>query len=244
MAARGAISEDSDKYFPGTSQKRHEEEGTRDAAKVNVPGESKADILVGAFDICIPSRRHGHRRSEYLTISSEHFRVAYPADVDRRSVNQILNTLESARNDYLRRASSASRTLNIPSLEIRLNESTGTFTSRTGQPWWAAAATKDNRIEFQPVGLLTQRGILLTTLRHELAHVIIDSVSNKHVPRWLQEGFALYLAGEGQTISRYLTRARLSEDELEQRLKRPRTRDEMRNLYAQAYLAVAETIRR
>ncbi len=134
--------------------------------------------------------------------------------------------------------------MNIPRLEIRLNESTGDFTSRTGQPWWAAAATKGNRIELQPVALLKQRGVLFTTLRHELAHVMIDSVSNKRAPRWLGEGFALYLAGEGQTISRYLTRSQLSETELEQRLQHPRTQVEMRTLYAHAYFMVAEMIRR
>jgi hypothetical protein len=73
---------------------------------------------------------------------------------------------------------------------------------------------------------------------------MIDSVSNKRVPRWLEEGFALYLAGEGQAISRYVRRDRLSEDELEQRLQRPRTQVEMRALYAEAYLIVAEMIRR
>jgi hypothetical protein len=73
---------------------------------------------------------------------------------------------------------------------------------------------------------------------------MIDAVSNKRAPRWLEEGFALYLAGEVQTISRYATRDRLSEDELEQRLQRPRTQDEMRMLYAKAYLMVVEMIRR
>ena len=134
--------------------------------------------------------------------------------------------------------------MNIPRVGIRLNESTGDFTSRTGQPWWAAAATRGNRIELQPLAILKQRGVLFTTLRHELAHIMIDSISNKRAPRWLEEGFALYLASEGRTISRYASRDRLAEDELEQRLQRPRTQVEMRTLYAEAYLMVAEMIRR
>ena len=73
---------------------------------------------------------------------------------------------------------------------------------------------------------------------------MIDAISNKRRPRWLEEGFALYLAGEGQAISRYVTRRRLAEDELEQRLQRPQTQVEMRTLYAEAYLMVAEMIRR
>jgi stage II sporulation protein D len=227
MAERGAgYQKILEKYFPGTVVKR-------------VTAESKADVLPGPSSYSDLST--GSTSFKLLSISSEHFRLAYPADVDRRTVDQILNTLEATRNDYLRRASSTSP--NIPRLEIRLNESTGDFTSRTGQPWWAAAATMGNRIELQPVRILKQRGVLFTTLRHELAHIVVDSIS-KRAPRWLEEGFALYLAGESQMISRYAARDRLSEDELEPRIQRPRTQDEMRTLYAEAYLLVAEMIRR
>jgi stage II sporulation protein D len=230
MAARGASYQKIlEKYFPGTSLKR------------DVTGKSKADILLGAS---------GFRNSpsagslRFLTIASENFNLAYPAGVDQRTANQILSTMELTRNDYLRRAS-ASTLVSIPRVAIRVNESTGDFTARTGQPWWAAAATQNNRIELQPVGVLQQRGVLFTTLRHELAHIMIDTVSNKRAPRWLEEGFALYLAAEGQAISRYVARGgRLSEAELEQRLQRPRTQVEMRSLYAEAYLMVAEMIRR
>src|SRR5256884_2001140 len=160
----------------------------------------------------------------YLTISSEHFRVTYPTRVDRRDADQVLQTLETARSDYLHRANAASVSIaEIPTLEIRLNESTGDFTSRTGQPWWAAAATKGNRIELHPVALLHNGGVLVTTLRHELAHVMIDAVSSNRAPRWLEEGFAIYLAGEGPMISRYSMRGLLSPDELERRLEHPRS---------------------
>jgi len=180
----------------------------------------------------------------FLTISSEHFRVTYPADVDRRDANQVLSTLDAARADFLRRANAASIPIgNLPLLEIRLNDSTGDFTARTGQPWWAAAATRGNRIELQPVGLLKRRGVLITTLRHELAHVLIDKASNNRAPRWLEEGFALYLAGEGSMISNYIRRGALSTAELEKRLERPGSQQEMRALYAQAYTDVFYLIR-
>ena len=175
----------------------------------------------------------------FLTISSEHFRVTYPADVNRRDADQILTTLESARGDYLRRASSASTAVDIPLLDIRFNESTGDFTSRTGQPWWAAAATKGDRIEFQPLPLLKRRGVLWTTLRHELAHAVIDAVSHNRAPRWLAEGFAIYLAGEGRSFARYATKTKLTPEEIEKRLERPSSQPEMRVLYSLAYNQVA-----
>jgi hypothetical protein len=223
MAARGASYEKIlEKYFPGTAVRKR---------------ESKADIFLSTFSY--RDSRPGSLRP--LTLASEHFILSYPSVVDRRDADKILNTMESTRNDYLRRASASA---NIPRVAIRLNESTGDFTSRTGQPWWAAAATEGNRIELQPLAILKQRGVLFTTLRHELAHIMIDSVSNKRAPRWLEEGFALYLAAEGKAISRYALRSRLAEDELEQRLQHPRTQVEMRTLYAEAYLIVAEMIRR
>jgi SpoIID/LytB domain protein len=181
--------------------------------------------------------------TKLLTISSEHFRVTYPGEVDRRDADQVLNTLEAARSDFARRASSASISTGIPTLDIRLNESTGDFTSRTGQPWWAAAATKGNHIELQPFALLKRRGVLTTTLRHELAHVFIDAISQDRAPRWLEEGFAIYLAGEGRLFAHYTRGGNLSNDELERRLEHPRTQSDMRELYAQAYLSVSEIVR-
>ena len=233
MAARGASDEKIlEKYFPGTTVKKV------------VKQQSKADIFPNTFDYKNSHPAAFTSGSPLLTIASDHFSLSYPADVDRRTANQILNTLESTRDDYVRRASAAATSVNIPRVGIRLNESTGDFTARTGQPWWAAAATQGNRIELQPAGILKQRGVLFTTLRHELAHIMIDSISNKRAPRWLEEGFALYLAAEGQAISRYVAQRRLAEDELEQRLEHPRTQAEMRTLYAEAYVTVVELVRR
>jgi SpoIID/LytB domain protein len=192
------------------------------------------------------TRRYALTASEstrFSTISSEHFRVTYPADVVRREADQVLSILESSRADFLRRASSASISANIPTMEIRLNDSTGDFVGRTGQPWWAAAATKSNRIEMQPLALLKRRGVLNTTLRHELAHVIIDHISSNRAPRWLEEGFAIYLAGEGAMFSNHVKRGVLATEELERRLEHPRTQEEMRSLYAQAYLNVSQIAR-
>jgi len=206
------------------------------------PTELANSSTAPVYKHCVPT---GLRTSlKFLTISSENFRVIYPADVDRRDANQVLSALDSARADFLRRANAASISIgNLPLLEIRLNDSTGDFTARTGQPWWAAAATRGNRIELQPVGILKRRGVLVTTLRHELAHVMIDKASRNRAPHWLEEGFAIYLAGEGPMISNYIRRRALSTEELEKRLERPGSQQEMRALYAQAYTDVFYLVR-
>ncbi|MDX6529533.1 MAG: stage sporulation protein [Blastocatellia bacterium] len=203
----------------------------------------KADLLNAPLhEHFVPAGLNANPK--YLTISSGHFRVTYPADVDRRDANQVLSTLDSARSDFLRRADAASISIgDLPVLEIRLNDSTGDFTARTGQPPWAAAATRGNRIELQPVAILKRRGALFTTLRHELAHVVIDKAGHNRTPRWLEEGFAIYLAGEGSMISNYLRRGALPPEELEKKLERPGSREEMRALYAQAYTDVLSLVR-
>jgi hypothetical protein len=243
LAARGTGYERIlEKYFPGTRvRKDTERRGRGDPVSANSTIHWNPDILL------TPSRNLRVAASQpprVLVLSSEHFRVTYPLGVDRRDADQVLGTMDSARANFLSRAAAASVSVGeLPLLEIRLNNSTGDFTARTGQPWWAAAATKGNRIELQPVGILKRRGVLLTTLRHELAHAIIDRASHNRAPRWLEEGFALYLAGEGSTISHYLRRGRLPTGELEQRLARPRSAEEMRALYAQAYTDVFYLIR-
>lgn len=199
-------------------------------------GRAKLTRRYAAVTSVIPTR--------FITLSSEHFRVTYPADNDRRDANRVLTILENARADYLRRASNASISISgLPFLEIRVNDSTGNFTGRTGQPPWAAAATKGNRIETQPLAILKRRGVLHTTLKHELAHVIINVISRDRAPRWLEEGFAIYLAGEGEMFSRFLRRGKLSTEELEKRLRSPSTQSDMRSLYAEAYLKVSAMVR-
>ncbi len=243
MAARGvSFQRILGKYFPGASVRKDTE------TRRHGDGVSANSTIHWNTDILLTTSRNPRvapsTRPRVLVLSSEHFRATYPADLDRRDANQVLTTLETARTDFLRRASAALVSISdLPTLEIRLNESTGDFTARTGQPWWAAAATKGNRIELQPVGILKRRGVLTTTLRHELAHVVIDTVSQNHAPRWLEEGFALYLAGEGPTISRYQRRGTLTTEELEKRLERPGSQQDMRALYADAYRAVSSLVR-
>ncbi len=257
MAARGAnYQRILEKYFPGTRVERDEtrgrgregETGRRgDRETGNVSDRWKSDFLPKSFlnlfasppPLVSPSPRPRVSATRFVTISSEHFRVTYPADIDRRDANQVLTILENARADYLRRAGNPT---GPPVLDVRINESTGDFTGRSGQPWWAAAATKGNKIELQPVAILKRRGVLNVTLKHELAHVVIDLVSNGPAPHWLEEGFAIYLAGEGALYSQG-SRGMPSEEELEKRLEHPTSQAGMRAAYADAYLKVKAMIR-
>ena len=92
--------------------------------------------------------------------------------------------------------------------------------------------------------VLQRRRVLVTTLRHEMAHVVIDSVSHGRAPRWLAEGMALYFAGEGPLIARYTPGAKMTTDEIERKLSVTTTASEMRSAYAAAFREVSDLIRR
>jgi hypothetical protein len=185
--------------------------------------------------------------SALRTLNDEHFTVGFPADVDKSDAAAVLRTLNQARNDIARRLTAAQlSTEQVPHLGIVLHNSTGDFTVATGQPWWAAAATKGNRIELQPVEVLRNRGVLETTLRHEYAHAVIESLGHGKTPRWLAEGLAITLAGEGPRYAELKTNPALSTDEIDRRLAAlgnpGATTEEMRAAYGAAYRAIQNLI--
>ncbi len=176
------------------------------------------------------------------TLSSEHFRLSYPAGLSQRDAEYVLRVMESNRAELIRRVSTGGVSFQLPTLELFIDESTGDFVGRTGQPPWVAAATLRNRIELQPFELLSRRRILETTIRHELVHSVIEAVGHGHAPRWLAEGLAVHFAGEGPNVARYWQETDTTLADLELRLSRPASAEDMRADYAAAYRQVKRLI--
>jgi hypothetical protein len=116
-----------------------------------------------------------------------------------------------------------------------VHATTADFIVATGQGGLAAGATRGRRIELQPLDLLRRRRVLNTTLRHEMAHVVIEALGGGRAPRWMAEGLAIHVAGEAATLPRIENKSRLSRDDLERKLMRPASATESRKLYAMAY---------
>ena len=231
LARRGASYEQIlSHYYPGTVLGN--EEGGAEHGSVGRDGSAWIRPVVMR-----PPRADGR-----LSLASEHFRASFPAGADRGAVEEALRALEAARADLRGRLAAAGMRPNEPGVvELFAHETTADFIAATGQPGWVAAVTRGLRIETQPLGALRRRGALATTLRHEYAHTVIEALGR--APRWLAEGLAAHVAGEGAALARVKTDLHLSRGELERRLARPASAAEMRALYAAAYREVLARIR-
>ena len=201
-------------------------------------GQSFQQILAHYF----PGTSVSNYRNDVASVRSSHFRVVHPRTVTTQDAQYVLDLLEKNRSELMNRIATAGLEAPVPDLEIIFNETTGNFVGRTGMPPWAAAATRNNKIELQPLKLLKQRRILETTLRHELVHVFVDTIGSGQTPRWFAEGMALHLAGEGRLLER--PRETMSIEAVEQALVSPKSASEMKSAYAAAYYRVKELIRR
>lgn len=76
-------------------------------------------------------------------------------------------------------------------IALRFHPTVESYQRATGQPWFTAAATHGHVVDLLPVNVLRQRGLLESTLRHELAHALTGDVLRR-APLWLQEGVAMW----------------------------------------------------
>lgn len=235
MAARGAsYRQILTKYFPATRIEKD------DALSASTDLIWNYELLNVARSINLNSYKSAGRTRQ--TLASENFRINYPSAVSQREVESLLTVLQSSRRTLAGRIAAAGLNAQLPALEIFINETTGDFVGRTGQPPWVAAATKGNRIELQPLPTLKRRQVLESTLRHELVHTFVDALGRGRAPRWLAEGLAIHFAGEGRLVAGYEPRSRLAIQALEQKLTNAKSAEEMRAAYAAAYGEVRRLI--
>jgi hypothetical protein len=177
------------------------------------------------------------------TSSSEHFRAHFSSHNKQESVALVLKTLEEARKKMSQHLSNASLSIDdVPTSVIIIHDSTGNFTSDTKQHWQVGAVTRGISITLQPVDVLRKRNSLETILRHEYIHVVVNALKQKLLPRWLNEGTALYYSGEGAALVKAVKKINVSSAELDKKLNASPSSDEMRQLYAASFREVSAII--
>lgn len=186
-----------------------------------------------------------YRKQARARIGNRHFLITTSRSGADFDVELILKTLDESREDIIRRV----RAAGLPwkdsgRIEVHVHASTAEYIADTGLPGYTAAATRGDRIALQPLEVLKRRGVLMETLRHEYAHAVIEAMGGGRAPRWLAEGLAIHFAGEGPKYTRSMSRAKLPVDEIERRLARVSSSEEMHALYAACWSAVRELIER
>jgi len=78
-------------------------------------------------------------------------------------------------------------------IELRVYPDVETFRNATAEPGWVAAHSSGHRIDLQPVATLQSKGVLESTISHELLHLTMESQSAPGLPLWFREGLTDYL---------------------------------------------------
>lgn len=120
---------------------------------------------------------------------------------------------------------------------VRVYPSVAAFRDSTGEPGFVAASTRGRIIRLQPAGRLITEGRLERVLMHEMLHIALSRNSGGPLPRWFEEGLALWLEEP-------LAKPAALDARTEQRLLRPSSEVQMRAAYSNARAAVALLVSR
>jgi hypothetical protein len=153
---------------------------------------------------------------------SAHFTLVAPAGHD---MGMLLDEMERAYRDV--KAFGLALPANV---NARSYGSTDEFVRGSGASRFNLAYYRAEVVHMQPVGLLVNRGELPRALRHEITHVALMKAARKGLPRWLNEGMAMVVAGEMHPETIRFTKLR----DLEDTLARSRTHATIRSAYGTA----------
>lgn len=130
-----------------------------------------------------------------------------------------------------------------PAIRLTVHPTVEAFGRATGQPWWVAGATSGVAVDLLSVNLLRQRGVLEPTIRHEVAHVLLDGALSTR-PLWVREGVALVLGDHAGNVDAVLPddRRRVA-CPTDAELRQPVSAGAQRDAYARAAECVARAMK-
>lgn len=120
-------------------------------------------------------------------------RLTLPAD-DAAEQASLLALVRRSRDAVAARALVAIP----PELSVTAHPSMEAFGRATGQPWWVTASSVGSTIDLAPIRDLRQRGVLESSVRYEVASVVVT----RHLadaPAWVRVGAALFFSAPEST---------------------------------------------
>jgi stage II sporulation protein D len=124
-------------------------------------------------------------------------------------------------------------------LQLKVYPTVAMFRDATGEPGWVAASTRGFIICLEPQETLRGAGVLDTTLRHEILHVLVEQHAHPSLPLWFREGLVLYLSQPNKTIPSRTLAPHFSLSQLESILRAAATREQLQRAYTEARERVA-----
>jgi hypothetical protein len=122
------------------------------------------------------------------------------------------------------------------------------YTATTGREWWHYSRIVGDTIGIQPPTMLHTRGLLFIVGPREYYEWAIGKLSKGHAPRWVEEGFASYLAGEAAVLEDLRQDIKadplaMSTKAMESTLEKEKDRQKTRQAYYNAYRMVEEIVK-
>ena len=114
--------------------------------------------------------------------------LALPGN-EERDRGTLLSLIRKSRDEVVK----ATGAIPPARLRVTVHPTVDSFGRATGQPWWVSGATEGAAIDLLPLTTLKQQGQLARTVRHEIAHALLDGALSKR-PMWVREGAAAYFA--------------------------------------------------
>ena len=183
-------------------------------------------LTVGPAPITAPTTTTTAARSVSVDVA-----LALPAGEEGER-STLMTLIRRSRDEIAKATGTKAQTL-----RVTVHPTVDSFGRATGQPWWVSGATNASAIDLLPVTVLRQQGQLERTVRHEVAHALLDTALAKK-PMWVREGAAAYFASPAARTAKP-DRVQCPDD-LE--LLRPISAGAQRDAYARAEACFARAI--
>ncbi len=138
---------------------------------------------------------------DFAQTQTRHFNIYFAETLRAGELSEVKDALESAYTAMETRVGSGAGR----PIDVVIFKETGDFTAQTRLPFWSASAMIDGSIYLQPVNVLKERGVLKSTVAHEVCLALLRLRFGTHVPLWFSEGLAVYYAGEIDALKKGLS---------------------------------------